>query len=197
MTTPVSDLRSVMGPDPVDLSRFGQDLSAYRSNSPQQADRFGQPSLSSALETDVSSSSSGFSFEDIPFVGDFLSMVSSLLQSSQSGIDRNLSAYTDVPPPPVIARMPAVTPAPVDLVGDGALDLSRLINLPTGADRGSDVVSLSPGALVSSRDEASLGALKPSLPPVSGLANHPSNRLPEEALQLMQERYLQQFSHEG
>ena len=197
MTTPVSDLRSVMGPDPVDLSRFGQDLSAYRSNSWQQADRFGLPSLSSALKVDVSSSSSGFSFEDIPFVGDFLSMVSSLLQSSQSGIDRNLSAYTDVPPPPVIARMPAVTPAPVDLVGDGAFDLSRLINLPTGADGGSDVVRPSSGALVSSRDEASLGALKPSLPPVSGLANHPSNRLPEEALQLMQERYLQQFSQEG
>ncbi|WP_319532050.1 hypothetical protein [uncultured Cohaesibacter sp.] len=197
MTTPVSAPRAVMEPEPVDLSRIGREFSAYRSTSVQQASRYDLPSISSAFETNMSTSSNGFSFEDIPLVGDFLSMVSSLFQSSEPGIDRSFRAETDVPPPPVIARMPEVTPAPIDLVGDGAFDLSKLINLPTEANSVSDVASASPETTVSSQSETSLDALKPSLPPVTGLANHPSNRLPEEALQMMQERYLKQFSQEG
>ncbi|SNY92165.1 hypothetical protein SAMN04515647_2410 [Cohaesibacter sp. ES.047] len=201
MTTPVTATHSIAASDPVDLSRITQDFGSFRpetSHHATQADARWTTRATNPGVADAPSIDFGFSLEDIPLVGDFLSMVSSLFHTQPSGLDGNRMAQDSTPPPPSQLHASAQQPEALKSTsGDSALDLSRLLKLDTMA--GIDPTTTTKTASIeATRDgDSNLDALKPALPAVSGLVHHPSNRLPAETLQLLQERYLKQFPQEG
>lgn len=206
MTAPVTAFQPVSTGSATDLSRLSQAMRAYEASEPQSVSGLGrfhsggsaQMGTANATATELGH----FSLEDIPLVGDFISMISSLFHPTSSGVSTaSTSTQEHLAMPPSYRRSNDLAQSPQAPVAarDVAMDLTRFINLGIENARQSDAGQSIAGSQPFDRTnvDMDIDALQPALPSVSGLATHPSNKIPAATLELLQERYLKQFSQEG
>ena len=203
MTTPISGTPSLHSSEPMDISRYSQSAGSYRSSASFLPRSSSLDAVGFSRESHASRSvekDDGFSFDDIPIVGEFLALVTSLFTSHSGGTRSALAQNSETLPPPQL--MASSGPSNVKPDGpverDSALDLSRLLDLPSPAIRpDAEAASVASALGRSNAKEAESEAASPTLPNVSELVTHPSNRLSAETLQLLQARYLNQISEKG
>ena len=134
-----------------------------------------------------------FSLETIPVIGDFFSVISSLFSSFDSSATDAVSSHGN-------QAMSQASPASSDRTArppasgssNAPLDLSAYIRALDEMATG--VVDLT------GKDSDQMAAIKGSdetvLPQITGLAQHPANKIPLDALAQMQARYIAMTSKE-
>lgn len=204
MTGPISATQSISSLKPLDLSRVsfqstslksGAVTETFSSHFPAQAGNAG-----SARDGHVSLLKFDFSLEQVPLVGDFLSLVSDLFSSTHGssslatdqtsevayhrsnrtienrGVSASVNQFSQSDSQKMastndlsalLPSLEGLSPAPINLLPDD---------------------DVAPDALTATPDAARS---------ISGLAKHPSNLLPAETLQLLQDRYMAKISKEG
>ena len=191
MSVPVSAYSPVRSGDPIDLSRAA--ATSQRDNVPRAG--FGPSDIGVSNGNSISRAHfdlfhMDFSLADIPLVGDFFAMISSLFSSPSTQPEIPQVAYLPLKDKAVASSLSDAGPAQkMSERASGVRDLSALLSSPVPAP-----VDLLPDHVT---PDKVIDAAADRLPSISGLARHPSNLLPAETLELLQARYAKMTAEEG
>nr|WP_321454764.1 hypothetical protein [uncultured Cohaesibacter sp.] len=180
---------------PTDLS-----TQAFRPSSFASGTYASRAAASSSIHSDQAGLFSiDFSIESIPVVGDFFSMVSSLF-SSFGGEESTAQGSADAQIKPLSTMGAPLEAFKTAKAADSSapLDLTAFLE---GLDRSSETTN-TPSLLQADKEDGKTDVIinadgsEHPLPPITGLAHHPANKIPTEMLAKMQARYLEMTSKE-